>query len=225
MPQYLLVRFDVLADTIPEKERYEAVQSLLLKIEEAHKHVWGGYAGRERVFEGEIEGIDGRTALVSYSKGRYGYRVSDDMIAAALIDPPAHIVSFQRRNKIPKQYLSEPERKALDEARAADKLRAERRARTVTIRAIQQLVLYKLVDGNGWGTKAGDFILTFVNKRLRKAFVWSNGWKKFTLPGKNRLEACSPLEFTVQTGTTFAKTIEEEFGLEIEGREERGEAS
>ncbi len=187
----------------------EEVKTLLaVEFEGLYKNSWRASSGWK--WEYEIHRKAGlEETLIEITNDRL-YRCTPNPFGGAKVTV--------RRSK-PRAFLT-------DEEVVEIKAKAKRLAdlpKATTIRAIQELVLYRVATTD-WASKQGDFILSFVNRRMRKAFTWHKGsWVKRPLPAKSKLTICSPLEFTIYAGTTFAKTVENDFGLEIEGREARGE--
>lgn len=216
---HLLVRLDTPANELPELEIL--LNELIVRIDKAYKRCQ--HILRSGLFASVGYKIAGTKVLVEieYVWGKPSLEVIESVMATR----PAHIVSIQQRRSIPVEFLSEEEQKQRQEIRKVEKKRREGRKHTQTIKAIQKLALYKVADSIQYcGIKKGDLILTLINKVMRKAFVWrKNSWHKTPMPALKRLEGCSPLEFTIVVGTTFAKTVEDSFGLEIEGREEEND--
>lgn len=211
---YLLVRFKY---KIPSAYEGEAlIVSLLEELSKTY-HTLIGYQSAYS-YQGSVKAIVDDKILVK-TQG-YVWHIDDEVIKKYFADNPTTVVrSMRMRRNVPVEFLTEEERAKQEAKRAAEKKHDDELARTTMIRAIQKLVLYK-------DPVRHNYVLMFQNKKIRKAFYWNqnNGrWQKRTLPSKDRLVPCSPLEFTVQIGTTFAKTVEENFGLEIVGRDSRGE--
>lgn len=117
----------------------------------------------------------------------------------------------------PKAFWSEEKKKkrAVYQERERKRKEENKTKQEVTAKVLvrQTIELYKRKDGR-------VFFMLFKNKRLRKAFQFASyggkyEWRRSSWPGLNRVEACSPLEFTIQTGTSFTKSVREEFGLEV----------
>lgn len=120
----------------------------------------------------------------------------------------------------PKAFWSEEEKeaRAVQEKKRQKQKKENEKKQEVTAKVVvrQTIELYKS------SAIGGDrrFYILFRNKKLRKAFKfielcgkWT--WRKASWPGLNTLRACSPLEFTTLTGTSFVKQMREQFGVEV----------
>lgn len=60
------------------------------------------------------------------------------------------------------------------------------------------------------------FYLILKNKKTKRIYFWntgSNKWQKAKMPNGEKLEPTSSLDFLICTGTSFAASVEKNFGL------------
>ena len=153
-------------------------------------------------------------------------RITDAVKKVADVDGQLDRWAWATSTK-PKRLWTAADRQKRKDAAAKEKKRVEdnkqKQVRTAKIKVIQMIEVYRFT-GTHWstrGNKGQTYILTCKNKWTNRT-AWlhiDNQGKirhhKRRRPNMDQLEACSPLEFTLATGTSFAKVLRNTFDLEL----------